>query len=300
MVVAFDGESKCGKTTIINAVATEAFYQASVIPSLLDGTGGFSTATIDNVRCELSAFQEALTFNSISTISAGNMFRAAALYVSEEEKKGAMKESFDSSDLSKLRDLLAVDGIQDVLQEDPTIGRRVSSVAKMPGVQALCSSIFCDNIITSYHADGGGNLVIVDARNPVGAMQRNGIIGNGESQIMPGSILPIYIDTPTEVAAARMGGVLADKIEEVSSRRHMDATREELPVTAPEVVIDDMSIWLKQFDDSEARATVAVPYRLDNGEGVGLNNIQYFAGRIAVSAQDIACWFNFRGLGATL
>lgn len=32
MVVAIDGESKCGKTTIINGIAEEASYQARVIP----------------------------------------------------------------------------------------------------------------------------------------------------------------------------------------------------------------------------------------------------------------------------
>lgn len=236
--------------------------------------------------------QEALTFKSIYTFSAGNAFRAAALLVISEEAEGRKKSEFTASDVDVLRNLLATEGIHDILQSDPAIGRRVNLVAKMAGVQALCSTIFCDSILGAYHADSGANLVIVDARDSVGIMRRNRIVGSSVAKIDPASILSVYVETPVEVAAARMGGNLGHKIDEISSRRHMDATRKELPVTRPSVLIDDFNIWVHQFEEPMPGSEVARPYRLNNGEGVTLSNVRYFAGCVAVIAQDVACCIN--------
>jgi hypothetical protein len=288
VVVAFDGESKCGKTTIINSVAAEARYQAGIIPAILDNSQEVGRYLDEEQKKGLARLQQRLAFNNISTISAGNMFRAAAFYAITQEQRGQTVSGFNEHDVANLRELLTTDGIYDVLQNDPTVGKRVSPVAKMAGAQALCGAIFCDSVVEAYHADGGANLVIIDARDPVGTLRRNNAIGNQDRQIDPASILPIYIETPLEIAAQRMGGNLEDKITEVSSRRLVDATRDELPVVKPNNLVHSLDEWLDQFGEPIPGSAVAAPYCLNNGEGVGLENIQYFAGYIATTAQDVA------------
>lgn len=292
MVVAFDGESKCGKTTAINAVATEAAYQTSVVPGLPDEPNSLAALCNERGRTRLRDLRHSLTFNRITTVSAGNMFRAATFYVLAGEREGRQREAFGPDDVDRLRGLLSSEGIYDVLQKDEAIGKRVSSVAQMAGVQALCGAIFSDAVVHAYHEDAGPNLVIVDARNPVGTLQRNGVIGTGSRQIDPASILPVYIDTPTEVAASRMGGIYEDRLAEVSMRRHLDVTRPELPVRPPEFVIHDYAEWEAQFSTPVSGGDVALPLHVDNGEAMSLVHLQQLAGHIAVVAQEAAFYLN--------
>ena len=287
-VAAFDGESKCGKTTIITSVATEAAYQSRVIPDILEDTDGLGQYLDGERRQALLRLQDRFAFNNVTTISAGNSFRAATYYAMIRGKAGQEVSRFTEDDVDRLRELMAKDGIYETLQNDQEIGSRVSSVAKLAGVQALCSTIFCDSIVEAYHADGGANLVIVDARDPVGHMRRNGILGVESGQIRPASILPVYIETPTEVAAMRMGGDLQEKIAEVSNRRSLDANRTEYPVVKPDKLITSYSDWQRQFTPPRDETEVVLPYRLYNGEGISLDSIQNFAGHIATMAQDVA------------
>jgi hypothetical protein len=74
----------------------------------------------------------------------------------------------------------------------------------------------------------------------------------------------------------------------VTGRRHEDATRTELPVARPTAFITDFTSWRRQFTVEERRETVGLPYLRDNGERVSLGSIQYFAGLVAVAAQDQA------------
>lgn len=289
VVVAFDGESKCGKTTIINAVAGEAEFQASIIPSLVEGNTPTAVPLSDECRLALQGVQDHLGFRSVTKISAGNAYRAAALYAMEEEEAGRGKESFVPDDVERVRALLARENIEDRLQNDDAIGKQVSSVAALAGAQALCGTIFCDAIHSAYMRDGGANLVVVDARDPIGHMRRNQLLGSGPDLIAPSSIVPIYIDTPAEVAAARMAGNFEDNLALVRQRRHIDATRTELPVTRPHVMIDDLGAWLRQFDPSTDNEAIAHPYRFDNGAHVELDHVQYVAGMIASVSHDIAC-----------
>jgi len=286
-VVAFDGESKCGKTTIVQAVALEAEYQARIIPNTLHGEFSSTWPLNEDARQSLTALHQHLTFNSINTVSAGNMFRAAAYYVVSEERKGNRKTALNDSDVGTLRDLLCTDGIVDILQNDPDIGRRVSPVATMVGARALCETVFCDAVLYAYHAQGGSNLVVVDARDPIGIMQRHDILGSSDNKIDPASILPVYIDTPLEVAAQRRGGNLEEQIADVRSRRMTDATRQEFPITRPTNLIDEFNMWQLQFFDVARESEIATPYCLNNGEHVGLDSIQNFAGHIAVTAQEV-------------
>lgn len=290
MVVAFDGEAKCGKTTIINNVAGEATYQASIIPDLLSGKkGDWPEDVIELARPNLTQFQEGVTFNEIFTISAGNMFRAATHYVISQEEKGQSKSVFDEEDVYTLRKLLDTEGMYDFLQDDPAISSRVSSVAQMAGVQALCGALFCDSVLEAYNAGDGANLVIVDARDPVGRMRRNDIIGEVDGRVHPASILPVYIDTPVEVAARRLGGDTARKVAEIAARRLLDTTRSELPVVRPDDGIDEFDVWLHQFEPG-LQTEVARPLYLDNGELFSRENIKYFAGMIAAAAQTVGCF----------
>ncbi len=292
MVVAFDGESKCGKTTIVTAVANEAAYQDNlgaefdtVFPSVPKRRGKQQ----DKIR----AYIDSLRFNSISAISAGNVFRAAAYHAIRAERHGRSKESFDKNDGEALRSMLAEDGVVDILQNDPEIGSRVSATGKLPGVQRLCGSIFCDQLTEQYHASGGSNLVVVDARDPIGHLERNNLIGGEGAQIHPGSILPVYIDTSSETAAARMRGDFVANLALVQSRRYDDATREELPVVRPAVMQDDFTSWLGQLCHVDRLATVATPYRLDNSPEVTLDGIQNFAGHIASAVNDTGNWLKW-------
>lgn len=289
VVLALDGPAKCGKTTIVNCIAEEAILQASTAPGIIVGNPSISDIKLpDRTLSKVHDLQEDLAFNAVTKISAGNVFRAAALYKALLELDGTVKSRFDSTDTAMLRGMLARPGIQDVLQNDPNVGQQVTPVSMMLGVQALCGSIFCDSVSEAYHANGGGNLVVVDARDPVGHFSRNGLLGKASDQIDPSRVIPIYIDTPPEVAASRMPGDYAANLAIVNERRLTDVTREELPVVRPPMLRDDFDGWLSEmFTDLPFRDVVLPPYCLDNGEHVGLDAIQKFSARIAQVAQKV-------------
>src|SRR5690554_4506983 len=105
VVVAIDGESKCGKTTVINAIADEALFQARLIPNLLENGGEWGF--VDDTLLELETLQQRWGFDNITKISAGNSYRAAALYMALCEIKGIEKSEFVAEDISAVREILA-------------------------------------------------------------------------------------------------------------------------------------------------------------------------------------------------
>lgn len=219
-------------------------------------------------------------FNKVTRISAGNSFRAATLYKALLELDGQSKIAFDSSDEDPIRQLLEAEGIHDILQTDPNIAKKVQEIGTMPGGEALCSFILCDLITKAYYQDGGGNLIVVDARDPVGHMRRNNILGFKEGQVDPRSIVPFYIDTPVVPAAWRMPGDFNKNVVEVSNRRHTDATREVNPVVRPTILHDDFDDWVKQFD-FDAMTDVPAPLRIDNSQHREPEDLQQLGSFIA-------------------
>lgn len=284
MIVAFDGESKCGKTTFAAEVALGAQYQKD----LYNGVG-----LPDHIQETLAAEPAMVMirntgFNDISTISAGNIFRAAALYTILEEDRGNKIDNFCLSDAPRIRSMLKEEGMIDFLQDDPDVGRRVSSVAKLAGVQALSGTLFCEAIEQAYFAGDGHNLVIVDARDPVGHMKRNNLLGTGPGKIIPLSVLSTYIDTPTDVAAKRMKGDLALNLQIVAERRHSDATREELPFLAPSITapIQEWADQVPFWDGSTIQSLEEPlpPLHIMNGEESSLEYVKYIGDILAASA----------------
>lgn len=297
VVVALDGESKVGSTTIVRHIKGEAEHQDAIIPELLGEMSPWAGRLSDATRASLADLHSHLGFRNISAISAGNIFRAASLYLSLRELALEPKTSLDKGDVEGILEVLAIPDIEDVLQNDPNVGTRVSEVAKFTGVQALCGAIFCEQIQTEYTRDGGANLVVVDARDPVGHMKRNGLIGSSTDQIHPANLLPIYIDTPADVSAARMPGDFKTNLEVVLARRRSDATRDELPALRPVDLIADFDTWAKQFGRDPLRSTVGRPYLLENGSKVTKDNLLWLGGFIAAFAGDVAvCNYHHRVL----
>lgn len=257
VMIALDGESKCGKTTIIDYIADGA--QTA-------GPG----------------------FNGVIKISAGNIYRAAAMYKMGLDSAGIAKDRFEPDDAVPLQAILERPGIYDVLQHDKLIGRRVSTVAKMAGIQALCETLFVSTVVSAHHRNGGGNLVVVDGRNPVECLDRHQVIGRQDGQIRPDSIMPVYIDTPADIAAARMEGDFDENLAIVIKRRTDDATRPELPAIRPAVMLDDLDAWACQFGPETAGGEgLAVPYRLDNGRA-SLEDLEQFGLVAAKTALAVA------------
>lgn len=290
VVIAVDGESKCGKTTVIEAIAEEAEFQHDIIPELLDGQlddWDISQAQSDT-RDRLEALHEGVAFNSIVTVSAGNAFRAATLYRALLGLEGVEKEEFTPDDAEVIIGLLREPGMKNVLQDDPNIGSQVSIVGQCVGVQALCGTLFADSVATAYHANGGGNLIVVDARDPIGHMMRNNTIGSNQGQVPAQNILPLYIDTSPEVAASRLSGDYEANVRMIEYRRELDRTRGELPVVRPANLVDGFGEWLDLSAQAHAAQEIAPPLCFDNGEGVDLDNVRYFAGILAAVAHDRA------------
>ena len=284
VVVSFDGESKCGKTTLINNVANEAIFQAGIIPRVVNQLDRGQVP--ESTRESLLKMHELYYFDNIVKISAGNVFRAAALHVALLELGGHKKNSFNIEDSDDIRELLAVGGIEDILQDDPNIGRQVSIVGKMAGVQALCATIFCDEVVEAYHRDNRANLVLADARDPIGHLERNGRIGNNEGQVVPASILPFYIETSPEAAASRMKGDYNTNLALVIARRESDANRTDLPVLRPAVLLEDFDEWYSQFMNPDSPLAIAEPYLFHNGEKRQLDNVQNETCIFAAAAQN--------------
>jgi hypothetical protein len=292
VLVAVDGESKCGKTTVVERIATEAEYQTLTFNQFSDSEilsdWGFSPDFSSRLASNVARLNDLHSFRNIIAISAGNAFRAAALYQALCELDGDTKSEFVPDDADIIRRLLATDGITEVLQNDPNIGRRVSTVAQFAGAQALCGALFADIALEAYQQDGGGNLVIADARDPIGHLLRNNMIGIGGRQIDPTTILPIYIDTPADVAAERMSGDYNDNLAIVLERRLLDASGDELPVVRPDGLVDDFQSWTKSLAAAWSENQLAPTFCLDNGRQIQLDNIQYLGGVVAALASDTA------------
>jgi hypothetical protein len=291
VLVTADGETKCGKTTIIGLIVNEAEDQKQYAQECIQPAEHVLKAP--DYKTEVAIVQgllRCLSFNEVVGISAGNAFRAATEYVRTWEEKDWTKSRFEARDADNIRELLAREGVRYKLQHDHEIEDRVDSVAQMPGAQTVCDAIFCDEIIAAYHANGGGNLVVVDARDPIGHLMRNNRLGNGKEAILPASIMPFYIDTPSKDSAQWMvvskGGELEDWTTYIEARRREDAERHELPVTKPASLVDRYRIWEQQFSTLPLDGSIAVPLHFKNGEHMLPENIQWFAGHIALAAQN--------------
>jgi len=291
VLVAVDGPSKAGSTFFMDAVAAEATHQGSAIPRILadarpESVGGRMRPS---VKGELAELQRLTAFRSIVRISAGNAFRAAALHVISEAAKGHAITTFNNNPeaAQSVLSIFQDPGQHDRLQHDPAIGVQVSKVAQMAGVQVLCRTVFCNAVVSAYNANGGGNLVIADARGPVEQLLWHGSVGSQPGKIEAASILPVYIHTPVDISAARLGGNLQEKIAYVAGRRRDDAERTEFPVIVPDELIEDYDEWLKQFAVPAIGGNVALPLRIDNG-AANPANIQYLGGMVASLAQGVA------------
>jgi hypothetical protein len=285
VVITLDGESKAGKTAILEHIDQEATFQEGIVSDVL-ASPDWEDSLNDETRQSLQDFADTYFFKSITTVVVGEYFRAAALHLALLDLNGQHKTEFTLADEEALRDILAVDGIKDILQQDPNIGKSVSRAAQLPGVQRLCGRMMCEAVVGAFHTESSGNLVMIDARDPVGHLIRGGVIGEAEGQIPAGAIMPFYVETPPEVAASRMSGDYEERLAEVNNRRYLDATREELPVIRPGVVLTDLGAYLDQF--RAPRTTIAEPLLIDNGSHTELANIQYMGGVIAGAAHDNA------------
>ena len=258
VLVGFDGPSKCGTTTFANAVVDQA-------------------QTLG------------LIFDSVATYSAGNAYRAATRHVIDEEARGRKFSGLTDDDEIAVGRILMTHGIHTELQTDPVIAERVNRVAQMPNAQRICSGLFSELVARTYWGDGTrANLVVVDARDPYGVLTRNDRIGERPGQIRLASFMPVFIDTPPDLAARRMGGDYNTKLTQVLRRRREDAERPEFPVTEPEETLSDFGQWEQQFRGIKHRSELAIPLRFDNGEYTDLQDVSRFAGELAIAAQGLA------------
>jgi cytidylate kinase len=261
VVVGLNGPAKVGKGFIADRLAAAAFSEQFL--DCAEGEG----------------------FNGVVTVSAGNSYRAAALWVVRNEL--VLPDEFNDDHTEEVRELLLTNGIETVLQTDPEVKSLVATVAKIPGAQTVCSALYCDQVMAARQKDGGGNLVIADARDPIGHMKRNGLLGLA---VPPESVIPIYIDTPAslaakrEVAAAKTPKDYYEELEAIVLRRFNDATRREIPVEIPDVLLSDFDLWSRQF---EGQKIVADHLLLLNDEGLTLPLIDELSRRIARVALSV-------------
>jgi hypothetical protein len=272
IAITLDGPSKTGKTYLTNHIAIHALSQDGVLTDL---SHEFNDGSDE-------------AFRGVFTVSAGNIFRAAAALLVWDKKRNETKTEFNDDDVGRIREFLGNEATRQALQNDPNIEGQVSTVAQMKGVHALCGRLFCDDIAEKYNANGGGNLVIVDARGPVDHMRRNGILGNGEGQIVPASIMPIYIHTPVKIAAKREEeGSYHENLSRIKARRKLDSSRREFPVKRPDNLIDDYGAWLHQFVHPELNGDVAAPFLIKNDSGVDLGTLDVITSVLAAKAREI-------------
>ncbi|HSW99715.1 MAG TPA: hypothetical protein VLH38_01635 [Patescibacteria group bacterium] len=264
VVAALDGPTKTGKTRFAKEVEAAAKASGRI------------------ARANHGRQLETPSFNEIKTISAGNMFRAAAYLIKLEEERNRIKTKFVDGDTDRLREILQTEGIYHTLQTDPEVGRRVSPAAKLPGVQKLCGSLFCDAIVEAYNKDGA--LVLADARNPCGIMDRNNILGD---PIAPASIIPIHSSTPANIAAQRQAGDYKTWFDEITERREIDKSRPEYPVHPPSHLIADLAVWSAQFEDITPETGLVVAYDFDNGENTSPEALKSFAEHVAALALGV-------------
>lgn len=291
VVVTVDGPSKAGTTAIIERIGDAAGHQETMFSILLDQNAVVVDAGADGydeeILSELQSRHQMATFEGVTVIRGGNFYRAAALYVMLSDLKGEPKTSLDETDADAVREILALDGIQEVLDNDPNLGRGVSDVfARYAGAQALCSTMLTDAVLNAYGEDGMGGLVIVDARDPLGHMERNSILGALPGRIDPNSIVPLYVQTPADIAGSRMPGDLDENIKLVEARRLKDATREENPVHEPTSVVKDLGGWRGEllaaspFDTGE-------PFLVVNDRRISLEDLDALGAIVVAAAQKL-------------
>ena len=289
MAITANGLSKCGKTTFIDAVVA----QANVYQEPIDDQYAYvqELQSHDSALASRSLrFWRSGRFAKVTQISAGNAFRAAAHYVIEEARSGRNIKRFEPDHLDKITEILQEDGIIEHLQANAEIAGRVSAVAAMDGAQKICEPLFSRMVRQAYSvpAEDGHNLVVVDARDPVGLLHRNNAIGSGESQLRPYTILPVFIDTSTEVAASRMPGDYEKSLQEVTERRLLDATRQINPVSipSPDRLLSSFFEWHSQFT---LPPFAADPKELHiKNDELSLDEVKRIAGFVAVAASDAA------------
>jgi hypothetical protein len=298
-VIALNGPAKCGKTTYEEFLLEAAQAQDGAIPDMLAVENEWSerVRATPELQTSLEAVNGAWGFNAIESYSNGNVFRAAAHLLIEEESLGGSRKAFDERDAEAIARIFVDPSLRERLQTHPDVANRVSTMATtMVGVQAVCNAIFCDAVQRAYNYEGGGNLVIIDARDPVGILGRHGLLGYGPGQIIPASILPAHIDNSPEVAGKRMKSDMSeqDRIEYVSRRREQDMENPELKYRPPlEADCDsDLETWMEQFNrlvkDPDGNGEVARHLWIDNGEGMTLANARSICGAIAIFAQNVA------------
>ena len=258
VIISVDGESKCGKTTMIDTVLRE--YR-----TITDSDEQLAAMRADGDPEGTSPYT-AQIFADAEVISCGNAFRAAALYkaIAEIELGEVIDEWDPETHTVPVMEILAIDGITGVLQNDEGIADTVSTVGAMPGVQGLAGSIFREDVKRAYRNEGEhGNLVIVDARDPVAWLTReDGLVGTGDEQIDPRAILPLYLDTTAETAASRLEGGVEANLATIERRRGQDRDREEYPVVRPEKLLDREQ-WSRIVDDL-TRTDLLHPLEVDN------------------------------------
>jgi len=289
VVTAGDGESRCGKTFAAEKIAVEARHQKTTLSRRLGQI--VELAPDGSATPQQAQFLGDLMFTRIVTISAGNFFRGAGLYADRLGRAGRPKATFTREDAEPLRELMVEGGILEELQTDEA-GTKASAASRLPGVLALCETVFCETVREEYHRDGGGNLVVTDARNPLEIFDRRGLMGVGQDQIDPLSVIPYYIETPAEVAAKWLGDNYEKQRANIEQRRHLDATRPEHPVTMPTNLIDDLDVWWEQFTPPRNQRMPAAPFRLVNTAGTSPEHIQWFGSEVAILAQDLALSLN--------
>lgn len=289
IAIAANGLSKCGKTTFIKMVVNEAEHLRACFDEQFRLAEDLRQTNNLPPDQDFIDFMQRGRFQNITAISAGNAFRAAAHYVIERERHGSLVEHFEPRHAAEIGKLLKQDGIIEYLQNDDAIGRRVSTVAKMAGVQALCEPLFCNLVQQTYNAptQNGQNLVIMDARDPVAVLRRNNAIGYEENQLLPHTILPVFIDTSAETAAKWSGPDYETELAIILKRRAEDANRPENPVRVPEgnQLTDDLKAWYRQFVDEPPYNENPLQFRIPNDE-INLGNLQLLAGFMVTTAQD--------------
>ena len=260
VLVALDGPSKCGKTTITKEIAAGAALLSAAAEivmgaEFLDGLG-LSEDAGNDLHSRMTTLQEGYCFRRISTLSAGNLFRAATLHVLNLEADHIEKQEFLPEDVIVINGLLKTPNIIERLQNDQRIGGRVSDVSRMAGIQALCGTLFAEMVVNAYHATDGASLVIADARDPVGHLEDGGY---------------------------------EESLDMVNSRRRLDAERHELPVIVPAGLIDDYSTWVRSLNKYWTLENGPPTYRLNNGREVDLDQVTHIGDIIGAHlANDIA------------
>ena len=289
VLAAVNSESKVGGTSLAHMIAAGAIRLGLVEDPTLNGC----ELPVDNgLRLE-----GAPCFSAVETVSAGDVFRAVALRYAELEDSGIQQDKFTDGDVPHIREILARNDIQAVLQTHPRIEDSVSTVAQTPGVIDLCHGVYTSMTLGALQpADGSNRFVVLDARNPVEVMQAEGKIGRGLHQVAAEAIVAIHATAPVDVAAKRSlwrnpelrglevtdpeewSRLLAQETARIQDRRTKDRGRDYFPYVEPSA--------MSNFTDWEVKllsANGGMPNYLhfDNGERTTLSGMDAFGRRIA-------------------